>query len=399
MENKSKEEENEKIQVIYDPLEENIEYYYDINKNKYIINAFIGLGTFGPISSFYKANINELVTIKKISNAYETPSKGKNILKQLSILSFVNHPNIIKLLDILIPEEKEDYQDIYLIEEYMGTNLEKIINYDKNNFNKNVIPWIIYQILKGLNYLHSSKIMHRDIKPSNILLDESGNIKICGFKNAISFDDYENTFRGEINDFTSEKGILTYQAPEFLSSKKKNKSNYDEKIDLWGVGCIMAELYTKIIPFFPSLKNNKIKWISQLNGIFKKLGKPSKEQIQKFASKERIKDISKFHAFQRMDRKKLFPNVEDENVLDLMEKLLCINPYERISLKEAINHPYFDTIKEYKYEDDIINSDKIFINEYEKKIEEMEKRNAYFNEQIEFYKNEILLLKKQKFNK
>ena len=133
-----------------------------------------------------------------------------------------------------------------------------------------------------------------------------------------------------------------------------------------------------------------------MNGIFKKIGKPSKAEIEKFASKERIKDISKFHAFEKMEKDKLFPNVKNEEAINLMERLLCINPHDRISLKEAIDHPYFDVIKEYKYEDNI-DSNKIFINEYENEIKEMEKRNAFFNEQIEFYKNEILL-KKQNFN-
>ena len=182
-------------QKVYNPFEKNSEYIYDINKSKYIANSFISLGVYGPISSFYKANTKELVTIKKISNFYENPSKGKYILKQLSILSFLNHPKVIKLIDILIPEDKKDFQDLYLIEEFMPTNLEKLILYNDYNYEKD-IPWIIYQILKGLNYLHSSRIMHRDIRPSNILLNEEGDIKICGFKNATSFDDYENTFRG-----------------------------------------------------------------------------------------------------------------------------------------------------------------------------------------------------------
>lgn len=387
MENKK---ENDQIQKMSDPYEENVEYSYEINKKKYLANAFISNGRLGPLSSFYKVNSNKLVAIKKMSNVYENPSIGKNVLNQLSILSFVNHPNIIKLLDIVIPE-RDDYKDIYLVEEYMSSNLEKLIYADYDYIkDEKLVPWIIYQILEGMNYLHTCQIMHRDIKPANILIDEKANIKICGFGNAISFNDYENTYRGETNDFISEKGSLTYRAPEILSSKKKNKSNYDEKIDLWGVGCIMAELYTKKIPFFPSLKNNKSKWISQLNGVFKKLGKPDEKEIPKFASKERIKDILKIHSFQKTNRKELFPNVKDENVIDLIEKLLCINPMERISLKKAINHPYFDVIKEYKDEDDFNNSNKIFVNEYEQKIKEMEKRNAFFNEKILFYKQEIL---------
>lgn len=398
MENMFNKNENELFQNVNDPFDENEKYSYEIDKNIYIASAFINLGKLGPVSSFIKVKSNEFVAIKKLSNVFENPSKGKNVLKQISILSFLDHPNVIKLLDIIIPE-KEDYQDIYLVEEYYGSNLERLIDSNYYNYKKNesIIPWIIYQILMGLNYLHSCKIMHRDIRSSNILIDENGNIKICGFGNAISFDDRENILRGETNDFISEKGILTYQAPEILASKKKTINNYDEKIDLWGVGCILAELCTNIIPFFPPLKISKTKWISQLNGIFKKLGKPNKEEIQKFASKERTKDIFKFVSFQKMEIKDLFPNVKDENVLDLLNKLLCINPKERISIKEAINHPFFDVIKDFKESDDFSYSEKIFVNEYKEKIEEMEKKNAHFNEKILFYKNEILY-KKQKFH-
>ena len=381
--------ENEIYQKIKDAFDADEIYLYDIDKSKYIASAFINLGKLGPVSSFINVNTNEFVAIKKLSNVYENPNKGKNVLKQINILSFINHPNVIKLLDIIIPEN-EDFQDIYLVEEYYGSNLEKVIDSNYYNLKKDeiVIPWIMYQILMGLNYLHSCKIMHRDIRSSNILIDEKGNIKICGFGNAISFDEHENILKGETNDFISEKCILTYQAPEILASKKKN--NYDEKMDLWGVGCILAELYTNIIPFFPPLKISKTKWISQLNGIFKKLGKPSKEEILKFASKERTKDILKFVSFPKMEIKDLFPNIKDENVLDLLNKLLCINPKERISIKEAINHPFFDVIKDFKEKDDFCDSEKIFVNEYKEKIEEMEKRNAHFNEQIHFYKNQIL---------
>ena len=393
------EEQNNQCQIIYDYDLENVIYSYEITKTKYIASSLISNGRLGPISSFQEINSDQFVAIKKISNVYDNPTIGKNVLKKLSILSFVNHPNIIKLQDIVIPE-RDDYKDIYLIEEYMGSNLERLIlsKYDYKNDEK-LIPFIIYQILEGLHYLHTCKIMHRNIKASNILIDEKGRVKICGFGNAISFDDYENTYRGETNDFISEKGNLTNMAPEFLGSKKKNKSNYDEKIDLWGVGCIMAELYTQIFPFFPSLKNSKSKWISQISGIFKKLGKPDKTEIPTFASKERTKEIKTLYAFKKMEKNELFPNIKDEKVIDLIEKLLCINPQKRITLKEVINHPYFDVIKEYKDEDDFKDSDKIFVNKYKQKIEEMEKRNDNFDKQIAFYKEQILSEQKDFINK
>ena len=123
MENQRK---DENIQIIFDPDQENVEYKYEIPNTKYLANALMDKGKFGPISSFHKINSDQLVAIKKISNAYESPSKGKKVLQQLSILTFVDHPNVIKLFDIYIPD-KEEYNDIYLIEDYMGSNLERCI--------------------------------------------------------------------------------------------------------------------------------------------------------------------------------------------------------------------------------------------------------------------------------
>ena len=171
------EEQNEQCQIILDPDLENVEYTYEISKKDYFADSLISKGRLGPMSLFKKAKSDQYVAIKKISNAYENPSIGKNVLKQLSILSFVNHPNIIKLLDIVIPK-RDDYNDIYLIEENMDSNLERLIlsNWDYQK-DERFIPCVIYQILEGLHYLHTCKILHRDIKALNILIDEKGKIK------------------------------------------------------------------------------------------------------------------------------------------------------------------------------------------------------------------------------
>ena len=384
------------IQTITDPQNNSIQYIFEINKNIYSINALITNGTYGPIACFNKKDENDKeVTIKKICDAYDSPDKGRNIITQLAILCFLNHENIVQLKNIYIPEN-DNWKNLYLIEEYMDTNLERFILSDFDfTENEITIPWIIYQILLGLFYLHSSKITHRNIKPSNILIDSECNIKICGFNNARSFGDYENTLKGEINNFVEEKGILSYRAPEFLASKKKN--NYDEKIDIWGVGCIMAELYTKKYPFFSLVKvnNKKPNWYNQLQSIFYKLGKPSKEELEEFCSKERIKDIGKIQQFQEQKFSENFPGINDKNTLDLLQKLLCINPNKRITIKEAGNHPYFDVIKKYKTDDDFQEVDEVYNNYYGPKIEQMEKNNPFFNEKIEYYKKQMEYLCKE----
>lgn len=396
-----------KFQKVYNIYEEGKSYLYSIDENDYKYYNFISSDGFnGPNATFikminieknedeYEYKEGEFVSIKKIENPYETCSKGKRVLMLMSILSQLEHPNIVSLKEIKFPEE-ENYDSAYLIFEYFPCNLERMIssNYDYLKDNPKIIPWIIYQIIKGLFYIHSCGIIHRNLKPSNILIDDKCQVKICGFGNAIYKDEYENTLRGELNDFINEKMPMNYLGPEAISSKKKSPEDYDERIDIWAVGCILAELLTKITPFFTPLKNIKIRWESMLNGIFKKLGKPNKETLFAFASKERLKNILKFKNFPKMDLNDLYPNVQDKNAIDLIEKLLCINPNDRISILKMKDHPFFDVINDWKKENDFIFNGKKMNFYYKKAINEMENNNVFYDEKLKYYKENIKFYK------
>ena len=337
---------------------------------------------------------DKYICIKKIEKPYADCSRGKLLLKYMTILTQMKHNNIIKIKYINISKYDNDIDyDAYIYLEYIPTSVERLIESDYDYFsNKKIVPFILYQILMGVFYLHSCGIIHRNLNPSNILLDEFCRVKITGLSYSIYKDTYENTKNGETNDFTEEKTNLSCQGPEILSSKKKCKEDYDEKSDIWSIGCIFIALLLRVAVFFPLGKKNNIKWESQLYGIFKKLGKPSKEEIEKFASKEREKDIKKFKNFEKLDKKDLYPNLNDDKAIDLVEKFLCINPKNRISILEAKDHPYFDIIKDWKRDDDFKFKGNQLKFCYKKKIDEMEKNNVVLNKQKEFYKDQISLL-------
>ena len=189
------------------------------------------------------------VCVKKLTYISNDEEEAKNALRELSFLSFIRHPKIIKLIDIIKPDE-EDFDEIYMVMDKQDYNLKQIIkskNFDYLNDPKykNFIKSIIQQILKTLVYLHSSKIMHRNLKPSNILISKNAQIKICDFELARTFKEIKQ-FKGR--NIRNEINNLDYAAPELFSNEESGF--YNEKVDLWSVGCIMLELYLRKTSYF-----------------------------------------------------------------------------------------------------------------------------------------------------
>jgi serine/threonine protein kinase len=150
---------------------------------KYKLLKQIGQGAYGVVCSckdtskdpkdeFYK------VAIKKVPNAFEDLIDAKRILREIKLLKFFNHENIVTLLDIPKPPGKTGYEDIYFITDLMGTDLHRVI-YSKQELTDEYIQFFVYQIVRGVLYMHSANVVHRDLKPSNILSNADCHIKIC----------------------------------------------------------------------------------------------------------------------------------------------------------------------------------------------------------------------------
>jgi mitogen-activated protein kinase 1/3 len=121
---------------------------------------------------------NYKVAIKKVPNAFEDLIDAKRILREIKLLKFFNHENIVSLLDIPKPPGKTGYEDIYFITDLMGTDLHRVI-YSKQELTDEYIQFFLYQIVRGVLYMHSANVVHRDLKPSNILSNADCHIKIC----------------------------------------------------------------------------------------------------------------------------------------------------------------------------------------------------------------------------
>lgn len=226
-----------------------------------------------------------------------------------------------RLIDVVVTDAK-----LYLIFEYLPYDLFSYINEQEKakTFTVTKKKKIFYQIVKSVAYLHSRRILHRDLKPQNILVTQSGEIKVADFGLA-------RQYTIPIRNYTHEIVTVWYRAPEVLLGAKE----YSTSIDIWSLGCILAEFYTNE-PLFPGDSE-----IGQLYRIFQVLGTPTEEQWKGVSKLKEYKDI--FPKWRQKDLKTICPGLDDDGV-DLLKKLLTYDPVKRISSKEALNHPYFKNV-------------------------------------------------------
>lgn len=213
---------------------------------------------------------------------------------------------------------------MYLVYELMDTDLHQIIR-SAQPLSDEHCQYFIYQILRGLKYVHSANVLHRDLKPSNLLLNANCDLKICDFGLARTAS--ERAFMTEY--------VVTrwYRAPELLLSCE----DYTSAIDVWSVGCIFAELLGRE-PLFPGRD-----YIHQLKLIVQKLGSPSESDLEFIKSDQARAYIRRVPFAPRVRFDRLYPGANPLG-LDLLAKMLVFDPRKRCTVEEALAHPYLATL-------------------------------------------------------
>ena len=202
--------------------------------------------------------------------------------------------------------------------------MKKYMSEHKTTITSYQIKLFLFQLINGVNYCHSRRIIHRDLKPQNLLVDRSGNLKIADFGLA-------RAFGIPIKTLTHEIETLWYRAPEVLLGQKQ----YSLGVDIWAVGCIFAELIEKR-PLF-----NGDSEIDQIFKIFQFHGTPTPSE---WANIHKLPDFKPtFPKFKGVNPENYFKNF-DKVGLDLCLKMLALDPARRISMKEALKHPYFNDL-------------------------------------------------------
>ena len=216
------------------------------------------------------------------------------------------------------------YKKLDLVFEYVEMDLKKFLKQSKGSFEPGQIKSFVSQILKGTLECHKKRVIHRDLKPQNILVDTKTNtLKLADFGLA-------RAFTIPIKTLTHEIETLWYRAPEVLLGQKE----YSLGVDTWAIGCIFAEFFEKKPIFIGDSEIDQIFKIFQLFGTPNESSWPGISELPDFKSS--------FPKFRPTDPKAYFPNIKDPYALDLILKLLSLDPSKRISTKEALEHPYFD---------------------------------------------------------
>uniref|UniRef100_A0A0N5AQZ7 mitogen-activated protein kinase n=1 Tax=Syphacia muris TaxID=451379 RepID=A0A0N5AQZ7_9BILA len=290
----------------------------------------IGTGAYGTVCAAEHVETGLKVAIKKFTRPFQSPIHAKRTHRELRLLRSMNHENIIDIMDIFTPDmDAKSLQDVYFVSMLMGADLSNILKIQR--LSDEHIQFLVYQILRGLKYIHSAGLIHRDLKPSNIAVNEDCELKILDFGLARQTD----------NEMTGYVATRWYRAPEIML----NWMHYTQTVDIWSVGCIMAELITGRT-LFPGADRMRIFFyifimsdIDQLTRIMNVVGTPDEEFLSKIQSDEARSYIRNLPKTPRKDFRKLFPSASPEAV-DLLEKTLSLDPDQRPTASAAMKHPY-----------------------------------------------------------
>lgn len=290
----------------------------------YQILEVVGEGAYGVVCSAVHKPTNTKVAIKKIL-PFEKPMFCLRTLREIKLLKhFNNHENIISILDIQKPLNYEQFTEVYLIQELMETDLHRVIK--SQRLSDDHSQYFIYQTLRAMKAMHSANVLHRDLKPSNLLLNSNCDLKVCDFGLARSVASSENNF-GFMTEYVATRW---YRAPEIMLTFQE----YTTAIDVWSVGCILAEMLSGK-PLFPGRDYHNQLWL-----IMEVLGTPTMEDYYNIKSKRAREYIRSLPFRKKMPLASIFPSDTNPMAIDLLEKLLAFNPLKRISVQEALNHPY-----------------------------------------------------------
>ena len=288
-------------------------------KQRYEKLEKLGEGTYGVVYKARDLYKNEVIAIKKIRLENEDEGMPSTAMREIAILKELSHPNIVRLIDVIyLPLEKK----LSLIFEYVELDLKKFMKSLTAPLSEVRIKKFTKKLLEAIVHCHNRRIIHRDLKPQNVLIcPQTDELKVADFGLA-------RAFSVPIRTLTHEIETLWYRAPEVLLGQKE----YSLGVDIWAIGCIFAELYERKPVFVGDSEIDQIFKIFQFHGTPTEKNWPGISNIPDFKP-----TFPKFRPVNPQEQLKTMP----PEAIDLLMKLIALDPAKRISAIEALKHPYF----------------------------------------------------------
>ncbi|XP_010537489.1 PREDICTED: mitogen-activated protein kinase 8-like isoform X2 [Tarenaya hassleriana] len=338
--------------------------------SRYQIQEVVGKGSYGIVGSAVDTHTGERVAIKKINDVFEHVSDATRILREIKLLRLLRHPDVVEIKHIMLPPSRREFRDIYVVFELMESDLHQVIRAN-DDLTPEHYQFFLYQLLRGLKYIHAANVFHRDLKPKNILANADCKLKICDFGLArVSFNDAPSAIF-----WTDYVATRWYRAPELCGSFF---SKYTPAIDIWSVGCIFAEMLLGK-PLFPG-KNV----VHQLDLMTDFLGTPSPEAISRIRNEKARRYLSSMRKKQPVPYSHKFPKA-DPMVLRLLERLLAFDPKDRPTAEEALTDPYFSGLASADREPSTQPISKLEFEFERKKLTKDDVRELIYREILEYH--------------
>lgn len=298
---------------------------FEVPEN-YRVIAPVGYGAYGFVVSAEDTRTGGKVAIKKSSRIFRDLADCKRTVREILVLQALRHENLVHIRDFFIPlADGEAFRDVYMVSDLMDTNLYWVIRSPTQTMTHVHFRFFVYQILRGLKFLHSAGVVHRDLKPANLLVNINCDLQICDFGLARPID----------RDSSMTDYVVTryYRPPELLLMCSK----FPFAVDTWSVGCITVELMTRHTLF----KGND--YIQQLDIILHTL-RPTEAQLAFLDNAQAIAHVrARIDALRDAwgeDQPIIAPLIKDEVARDFILKMLVFDPRARATPAELLDHPY-----------------------------------------------------------
>jgi mitogen-activated protein kinase 1/3/mitogen-activated protein kinase 6 len=254
---------------------------------------------------------------------------AKRTVRELKILRNLNHENVLRIEKIFLSSSRDDFNDIYVFSELMETDLTSILKSSQPLSDEHV-QFFLYQVLRGMKYVHSAGIIHRDLKPRNLLVNANCDLKICDFGLARFIPSEDGFLVGQMTEYVCTRW---YRAPEVLCCIPE----YEPRLDIWSIGCIFAEMLGRK-PVFPGNNTQH-----QLQLILAMIGSPPEEFVAAIRNQRAQDFLRGLPGTGPRPFEELYPEATEVAVA-LLKELLVFLAAGRKTVAEALEHPYLASL-------------------------------------------------------